>query len=806
MQWRLRIGELRQDLQYSLRKLSHSPGFTVVAVLTLAFGIGANTAIFSIINSVLVRPVATPDPDRLVVIREDLPGLNLLNTELSPAEVLDLADRTDVLETVGGYRPYAWNLTGSSAPVRVDGAITLGHFFEVFRVRPHLGRLYTADNSTNGQHQIVVLSYGAWQQHTGGDPSIIGRTIQLDGHAREVVGVLPRDFQYPRSAQIYQPFNLTPQARQRRGTLIMIALARLRAGVTHAQLAGQLEAEAARWNEQFKGSKVLYAVPLAEYHAGRLRVVLFVLMGAVVFVLLIACANVGNLQLVRTLGRTRDVAVRAALGAGRGRIVRQLLVESGMLAALGGGLGLLLGASILELLSGWDPAQRHAFDEVRLDGTVLGFTALVTVVAAVAFGTLPALRATRVELQRVLRDESRGAAGSLERSRVLRGSVVVQIALAFVLIIGSGLMTRSLERLLESDFGFAPGGVVAAQIALPSSKYNTVPKQTAFYNAVLERLRTMPGVATASVGWALPFSDQIGDSSTFEIAGRPAKPGEPERHAEYRVVGGDYFRTMGIPLLRGRTFEDSDYLQSPSGHVVLIDEYFATQFFPGEDPVGREIRHGRGPARIIGVVGSVAQRQIGEPRKAVSYYHFRQTSSGSMAIVARSATDVAAVGTLIRTCIREVDPELPVYDIATMDQRVQRSVADRRLAVLALGGFAGLSLLLAMLGVHGLIGYTTKRRTQEIGIRMALGASAGDVVRMVVREGMLMAALGILIGIGAALALTRLMEGILFGVGARDAMTFVVVTLVIAAVTLLSTILPARRAAHVEPLLALRSE
>jgi len=477
-----------------------------------------------------------------------------------------------------------------------------------------------------------------------------------------------------------------------------------------------------------------------------------------------------------------------------------------VLAILGGALGLWLGAFTLKVLAGWDPAQQHAFDAARLNGTVLGFTALVSIVAAVAFGTLPALRATRVDLQNVLRDESRGAAGSLGRSRLLRGSVVVQIALALVLLIGSGLMIRSLERLLESDIGFAPGEVVAAQVSLPESKYNNVPKQTAFYNAVLERLSAMPGVAAASVGWALPFSDQIGDSSPFEIVGRPTKPGEPERHAEYRVVGGDYFRTMGIPLLRGRTFEESDHLQSSSGPVVLIDEYFATQFFPGEDPVGRKIQHGRGPATIIGVVGSVSQRQIGEPRKAVSYYHFRQTWSGWMAFVVRSSTDAAAVGALIRTSVREVDPELPVYDIATMEQRVQRSVGDRRLAVLALGGFAGLSLLLAMLGVYGVIGYTTKRRTQEIGIRMALGASAGEVVRMVVREGMLMAGLGILIGIGAALALTRLMEGILFGVGARDPLTFVVFTSLIAVVALLSTILPARHAAHVEPVLALRSE
>jgi putative ABC transport system permease protein len=806
MRWRLLADELRQDLRYSLRQLTRSPGFTVVATLTLAAGIGANTAIFSAINSVLLRPVATPDPERLVVIRENLPGLNLLNVELSPPEVIDLAARTDVFESFGAYRPAAWNLTGSGAPVRVEGAITLGQFFDVFRVRPYLGRLYTAENSTNGNFQVVVLGYRAWRQYASGDPSIVGRTIQLDGQVREVVGVLPPEFQYPRNADIYLPFNLTPQSLQRRGTLIMVALARLQPGVTHDQLADQLKAEAIRWNEQHHGGKVLYGVSLADYLAGRLRLVLLVLMGAVVFVLLVTCANVGSLQLVRTAARAREVAVRAALGAGRGRLIRQLLVESAVLAVLGGAVGLWLGTVTLHVLTQWDAARQQALDRVRLDSMVLAFTALVSTLAAVMFGTIPALRVTRVELQGVLRDAARGAAGSLRRSRLLRGSVVLQIALALVLLIGSGLMIRTLGQLLSTDIGFTTERAIAAQVSLPPSKYNNVPKQARFYTAVLERLRAMPGIAAASVAWALPFSDQIGDSSPFEIVGRPTKPGEPQPHAEYRVVDGEYFRTMGIPLRRGRTFNTTDDWQSPAGPVALIDERFATQFFPGDDPVGREIVHGRGRARIIGVVGSVDHRQIGEPRKAVSYYHFRQTWSGWMAIVVRSSLDAATVGTMIRTSVREVDPELPVYDLATMEQRVQRSLGDRRLAVAALGGFAGLSLLLAMLGVYGVMRYSTGQRTQEIGIRIALGASGREVVAMVLRDGMMMAGAGILIGIVAALALARLMRGMLFGIGTHDPVTFAAVTVIVAAVSLLATLLPARHAARLEPLVALRSE
>jgi putative ABC transport system permease protein len=805
MRWRQIADELKQDVRYALRTLTRSPGFAAVAVLTLAFGIGANTAIFTVMKTVILRPVATPEPERLVVIREDLPGLNLLDTNLSPPEVLDLAARTDLFDRVGAYRAVAWNLTGAGTPARIDGALTLGDFFETFRVRPHLGRLYTAEHSTNGQTGVVVLSYGAWQQHAGGDASIVGRTIQLDGRAYEVIGVLPREFQYPRTAQIYQPFNLTPQARERRGTLVMIGIGRLRAGLTHAQLAHQLAAEAARWNAQYRGDKVLRAVPFAEYLAGRLRPVVLVLMGAVVVVLLIACANVGSLQLVRAAARTREVAVRTALGAGRGRIVRQLLVESAVLAAAGGALGLWLGGLTLDWLARTDPSPQRAFDGLRLDGAVLAFTAFVSIAAALAFGILPALRTTRLELQRELRDGSRGMAGSLRQNRLLRASVVVQIALALVLLVGSGLMVRSLARLLETTIGFGPERVVAAQVSLPSSKYNNVPKQTAFYDAVVGRLRAMPGVEAASVGWALPFSDQVRDSSPFSIRGRaPANPGEPERHAEYRVVDGDYFRAMGIPLLRGRTFAASDTLQSSTGRVMVIDELFAKQFFPDEDPIGREVTHGRGPATIVGVVGTVYHGQIGERRKAVTYYPFRQTWSAWMAIVVRSSLDPAAAAASIRTSIREADPELPLYDVATMDERVQRSLGDRRFAMLALGGFAGVSLLLAMLGVYGVMRYSTGQRTQEIGIRIALGARAGEVVRMIVREGLTMAALGIAIGVAAALFMTRLMDGILFGVNARDPLTFTAVTAVVLGVTLLAAFLPARRAARVQPVVALR--
>jgi putative ABC transport system permease protein len=807
MSRRLDFSELHQDLRYSVRAFARKPGFALVAILTLALGIGANTAIFSLINGVLMRPVATPNPERLVVIREDLPGLNLLDTPLSPPEILDLSARTDLFTNVTGYQPFAWNLSGSDGGVRVEGAVTVGDFFEVFAVRPYLGTLYTSEHSRNGQHQVVVFSYGAWQTYAGGDPRIIGQTVQLDGVPRVVVGVLPPSFQYPRNAQVYKPANLPPQALRMRGTLSMTAVARLRDRVTLTQLASQLGTEATRWNEQYGGGKALFARPFAEYHAGRLRRVLFVLMGAVVMVLMIACANVGNLQLVRTVSRARELAVRSALGAGKGRILRQLLVESGVLALVGGGLGLSLGALLLRALVRWDASQVIGVGAVRLDGRVLGFTALVSILAALAFGTLPALRAMRTDLQRTLRDEGRGTMGSIGRARLLRGSVVVQIALALVLLTGAGLLIRSLDRLLDSDIGFVSADLVAAQVALPGVKYDSVSKQSAFYATVLERLRTMPGVTAASIAWALPFSTQTGDSNPLEIVGRAPRPGDPAMHAEYRVVDGDYFRTMGIPLLRGRTFEPSDDMTSAAGTVIVIDDLLARQFFPGEDPIGRRIRHGRGEGTVIGVVGSISQRQVDEPRqKAVSYYHFRQTRSVLMAIVVRSARDLGAVAQMIRASVHESDPELPVYDIATMEKRVDSSLGDRRLAVAALAGFAGLSVLLAVLGLYAVLSHTTERRKPEMGVRMAVGASPGQVLRLVMRDGLLLSSLGILFGLAAAVILTRLMEGMLFGVGARDPLTLVVSTALIAGVTVLGTTLPAWRAARVNPLTAMRSE
>ncbi len=797
-----------QDLRCAGRQFARHPSFAAVAVLTLAVGIGANTAVFSAVRSVLLRPLPTPELDRVVVIRQNVPDLNLIGSEVSPPEVMDLAGRTEVFETVAGLRRVEWNVTGAGEPIRVAGAMTLGGFFEVFGVRAHLGRLYSPDNSLNGMDEVVVLSHGLWQLITGGDPSVIGTTIELDGVAREVVGVLPPGFEYPRGTRIYKPFSYTPAWRQRRGVFNMTALARLHPDVSSRQLTAALSAEAGRWNQQYHAGaifgKSLFAVPIVTYLAGPLRLILLVLMGAVGLVLLIACANVASLQIVRVMARAREIAIRMAIGAGRGRIVRQLLLESALLATAAGILGLLFARFAVELLSRSSPAQQEPLGAIGLDGTVLAFTAVTSLVVVLAFGAIPALSASRVELQQALRDAGPGATADPSRHRLLTSNAVIQVALALVLLLASGLMIRSLSQLLDVNPGFRPDGVITGRVALPSSRYEDVVQQTEFYDRLLERLANIPGVETAGIAWALPFSDQLRDSGPLIIPARPSAPGDLLRHAEYRIASRSYFLTMGIPLLRGRLFDNRDRFGGPM--AVIVDENFANQFFYGEDPVGQEIVHARGPATIVGVVGSVSHGELGEQGKPITYYHYRQTWTHEVAVTVRTGANPASMVGLLRTAVREIDPQLPLFDMATMEQRIQRSVGDRRLARGVLGAFAAVSLLLAVLGVYGVMRYNTDQRTREIGIRIALGAPRERVVAMVVRRGMTITLLGILAGLVSALTLTHLMSDMLYGVRARDPATFLMASMLLAAAGLVAAYLPARRAARVDPMIALRAD
>jgi putative ABC transport system permease protein len=799
------------DILYAVRSLKKHPGFTTVAVFTLALGIGANTAIFSVVNAVLFRPIPAPSLDQLVVIREDLPGLNLLNAQLAPAEVVDLANRTDVFPAVTGFLTSDRTLSGYGEPARLETAATVGDFRGVFGVERHLGRLYDASHSIEGPFDVAVVSYGLWQQLGGGDSSFVGSTIRLDDVAHVVVGVLPRGFRYPRDVQVWVPFAYTDAWKepQRRGTLIMTTVARVGPGLSDAHVAAALDAEAARWKELYypgaEIGKLLHATDFVAYLAGPLRTILLVLLGAVAFVLLIAAANVASLQLVRVAGRSRELAVRTAIGAGRVQIVRQLLAEALLLAAAGGAVGLWLGSLSLDLLEGWAPAQQMYLSDIPLDGTVLAFTALAALVSAVVFGVVPALRAAGVPPLDAMRESGRGESAGVKRHRLLRASVALQLGLALLLVLGSGLMVRTLAQLLGADPGFVPENVTTAQVSVAGATYDTPAKRLAFFDAVMERLRALPGVDAAALVWGLPFSGQ-GDSSPFDIPGRPARPGEPERHAEARMVSPGYFRAMGVPLLRGADFDGSEQPGSP--FVAVIDETFAKQFFPDQDPVGREITGYFGdPATIIGVAGRVDHREVGDRPKAIAYYSYRhQPWLGWRSLVVRSELPVGAVTELMRTAVADIDPNVPVYDVQTMAGRIERSLGPRRLAMLALGAFAVLSALLASLGVYGVMRYTTSQRTHEIGIRMAVGARPRDVLGLVIRQGLAATTVGLVGGFLAALALTRLMAGMLFGVSPHDPATFVAATVLLAAIAVLATYLPARRATLVDPVEALRTE
>lgn len=794
------MNTLIQDLRYALRTLRKTPGFAAVAIVMLALAIGANTAIFTAVDGVLLRPLPTPELDRVVALRQDMPKLDLRDAQISPLDVEELTAETEIFQSLAGLRGMNWNLTGSGEPVRLAGTQTLGDYFTLFAVRPHLGQLYRADNSTNGDDAVAVLTYSLWQQLFGGDPGALGQMVRLDGRAYEVIGVLPPEFRYPQSAQIFTPFPMTDEWRQpqRRGTLIMSVVARLRPGVTPERLEGWIRAEAENWG----GERNFTATPFLEILAGPLRTILLVLLGAVGFVLLIACANVASLQLVRATGRARELAVRTALGAGRDRIVRQLLVESALLALAGALLGLWLGSTALDLLARWAGHAQPALVGLELDATTLGFTALVTLLATALFGLAPALRTARVQPQSVLREADKGNSGGLGRQRFLQGAVVVQMALTLVLLLGSGLMLRTLSRMLAIDPGFRAEQVMSFQLALPGYRYPKSEQWRTLYEALLERIGSLPGVQGAGIGDA-PFTGQ-GDSSPFSIPDRPEEPGDPKRHANIAFGSNDYFRTLGIPLLRGRGFEPSDRPDAPT--VTVIDEQFANQFFPGEDPVGRRIVHGMGEATIVGIVGRVDNRSLGEPPKATAYYSVHQSGWRNMAVVVRSALEPTALAGMLRAAVRELDPELPVYDLQTMEERVSRSLSVQHLATAAIGGFAALSLILSVLGIYGVMRYSTNQRTREIGIRVALGAEPRDVVGLVVRQGMALAALGLAGGLLAAFALTRFLTGLLYGVSAYDPATYAVVTALLAMIAWVTCWLPARRATRVDPMIALRAE
>ncbi len=803
-----------QDVRFAARMLAKSPGFTVVAVLTLALGIGANTAIFSVVDAVLLRRLPVDSPDRLVAVHNQLPKVNLPRTEISALQFRDYADHTDVFESAAAITFPNYNLTGTDQPLRLRGMRTTAGLFPLLGVRPVAGRVFTAAEDLYGAQHVVLLSQNASERMYGSDQGSIGRRLQLDGESYEIIGVIPRTLEviYP-DVELWTPMAFSPRElnEERRWSLTFAMLGRLRSGVSLAAARAVMATIAARMNGSLDSSIGTFGIevrPFVEEHVGDVRQPLYILLGAVSLVLLIACANIANLMLARGTARSREMAIRAAMGAARGRIVTQLLTESLLLAVLGGALGLLIAEWGCQLLIRMAPANLLRGTAIGLDPVVLLFTLTVSIVVGVLFGLAPALEASRRDLAGALKEGGRSSQEASGRQGLRKTLVISEVALAIVLLICSGLLLRSFEKLLEVKPGFDPANVLTAQVSLPRTKYTDEAKLASFSDALLARVFSMPGVLHAAMASQPPLTPGL-DNSVFSIRDYHPGPKDPQPHADTVYATPDYFAAMGIPLLKGRRYLESEMrpLKGPigEGSVVVIDEALAKIFWGHESPLGKQLGWGdRGPwASIVGVVGTVRNGDLAEESKGTIYFPYH---APGMTLVVRTASDPRPFVAAIRQQVQGVDPDQPVYDVKTMDERVAASVERRRFSATLLGLFAGLAFALALIGLNGVITYLVAQRTHEIGVRMALGAQPGGVLRLVMSQALVMAATGVVTGLIAALFVTRLLANQLYGVQPVDPTTFLVVPTLLTAAALAASSIPALRATRIDPLVALRYE
>ncbi len=791
---------IERDLRYAFRQAIKRPVFTCVALVTLALGIGANTAIFSAVNHVLLRPLPVRGLDRVVFLRGSMPKLGLIDNPLDPSETLALTKRADLFSAIAGTQMGAPVLVSDDEPQRLSIARTMGTFFDVFGVKPYLGTFYRAEDSENGNHLVAVLSYDFWRQR-GADSSIIGKSLTLSSGTYLVLGVMQPDFRYPRSPQFWSPLRITPEMRENHGRLGTETVARIRDGVSLQTLAHELDLIAADLHKgSTKADYYLSSAGFIPVFAGDLQPALIVLLVAVGFVLLVACANIASLQLVHGAARVRELAVRAALGAGRAAIMRQLIVENLTLAVAGGLIGIGVGVGALRLLAALGASQLPALDDVHIDIRVLGFTAFATMACAVGVGLIPALKGGKVDMNEALKEGARSSGGA-SRNRLLNGAVVVQMALAMVLVLGSTLMIRSFGQLLAQDPGFRAEKVYTMRFVVTGPRARS-PQITSLYDELMERLRRAQGISAAGMISELPFSG-ASNSSPFRIRGRADDPNGPALHANLRVVGGDYFKAMGIPLLRGRLFDATDIKGNDPG-VALIDETLAKTYFGNEDPIGRTINQGP-DAVIIGIVGAVHHGDLEEPVKSTFYYPYAQKDwYSSLYLTVKSALPAATVQNIVRTELKAVDPGVPLFEFRSLEERIDASLAPRRLAMTVLSALGALSLGLAMFGMYGVISYAVAQRRKEFGIRVALGATPGVVRTMVLRQALRLGVLGVVIGLGAAFFATRALSRLVFGVSTHDPASFASAAALLAAVALFAAYVPARRATAVSPLETLR--
>jgi len=812
---------LFKDIRYGARALWKRPGFTAVAVITLALGIGANTAIFSIVNATLLRPLPFKDPERIVMLWGFLPKMAQTTDKLpfSAGNVVALRDQNHSFENLSAFRSWGWQLTGGGEPELLRGARVSFDFFQAVGANPMLGRSFAAEEDMPNRAPVAIISYGLWQRHFGGDQNVIGKTLSLTGQTVMVVGVMPRGFQFPGGANmipglqfalqndIWMPLAFTDEEKRQQGNLNLALIGRLKPGVS----AGQAESELRALEQDLPLGKIGYtinALPLQQQMVGKIRKLLLVLLATVALVLLIACANIANLLLARASSRQKEIAIRAAMGAGRIRLIRQLLTESLLLSLGGGALGFLLavwGSSLLVALIPEDVPRVH---EVSVDGRILGFTLLVSFVTGVVFGLAPALQASRLDLNASLKEGMRGTTAGLRQNRLRSLLVVSEVAMALVLLVSAALLIKSFVRLLEVKPGFNPANVLTMDIQLPDlppSRYAKDEEQTAFFQQLMDRIKALPGVDGASAVVTLPLTGAF-ESTDLILAGQQSLPNAQRPEADYTTVTPDFFRTMQIPLLQGRQFTTQDTKGTPG--VIIINDILARMCWPGEDPIGKHFTVGfeKTPREIVGVVASIKQTRLDAAGRPAMYMPHLQSPSSGMTVLVRTSGAPLAMAAAVREQVWAIDKNVPVTHLQTMDQVFGDSVAQPRFSMLVVGLFAALALVLASVGIYGVMAYSVSRRAHEIGVRMALGARTGQVLKLVLKEGMTLTLMGIAVGLFGAFALTRLIATLLFGVSAKDPFTFISVAALLAAVALVACYIPARRATKVDPLVALRYE
>jgi predicted permease len=801
------LENLLHDLRYGFRMLLKRPGFTAVAVVTLALGIGANTAIFSVVNAVLLRPLPFADPDRLVLFYETnrQMGFSGPGTVCDP-DYPDWKTQSESFGQIAAYQRRPFNLTSVGDPERLQGSVCDAGLFSLLGVRPTLGRAFTEEEEKPGHDDVVVIGDKLWQRRFGSDPSALGSVIRLDGKSRTVIGVMPSGFDFPNQTEVWTPLVLTSDCSNSFNQVV----ARLKPGVPLRQAqedAGAIFRRMAERHQQRDAESEMTVMPLQEFVVASTRHVLLILLGAVSLVLLIACANVANLLLARAAGRQREMAIRRALGASRWRIVSQLLVESVILAVLGGALGVLAAVWGLEGLLAFLPPGVPRAESIGIDVWVLAFALAASLVSGIIFGLAPALHSSNIDLGRSLKEGERSVSDSRSRRHVRSALVISEFALAMVLLASAGLLIRSFIHLTEVKPGFDARNVLTMNVLLPPTRYSKPADMTNFYRTAIERFQNVPGVRAAGAVFGLPLGD-MSIRGDFTVEGQP--PPAAGLTASKLVVSSGYFQAMGIPLVSGRFFTEAD--TDKTAQVVIISENLAEMFWPGEDPIGKRLQPGfrsKPMCTVAGVVANVRQNGFAKDAPLAIYMPDSQAPVfllSAAAFVVRTEADPQSLANAFRRELQAVDKELPLYDVRTMDQLVSRSVSEPRFNMVLLAVFAGLALALASIGIYGVMAYSVAERTREIGIRMAMGAKPEDVLELVLRQGTALIVMGLGVGLAAAFALTRVISSFLFGVSAADPAAFAGITLLLGAVALIACYIPARRATKVDPMVALRYE